>query len=218
MATGILKANDQMAEENRQRFREARVYVVDVMGGPGSGKTSLLEATIPRLSSDVRIGVVVGDVATTRDGQRIGALDVPVVQITTETFGGTCHLEAGTVRQALAQLDLDSLDLLFVENVGNLVCPSHFDVGQNARVVVLSVTEGEDKPLKYPLAFRVSDVAVINKIDLAPHLDVNMDALRSNLGRANPRIERLELSARSGQGLEAWLDWLGKKLGDRWGC
>lgn len=215
VATGILKANDRMAEENRRRFDAAGVYAVDLIGGPGAGKTALLEATLPRLGPDVRVAVVVGDVATTRDAERISAFDVPVVQITTETFGGACHLEASTVRQALDGVDLDGLDLLFVENVGNLVCPSHFDVGHHARVVVLSVTEGEDKPLKYPLAFRVSDAAVISKVDLIPHVGVDMDALRANVRRVNPKMDRLELSARSGEGVDAWLGWLKERLGAR---
>jgi hydrogenase nickel incorporation protein HypB len=215
VATGILKANDRLAEENRRRFDEAGVLVVDVMGGPGSGKTALLEATIPRLKPEVRTGVVVGDVATTRDAERIAVHDVPVVQIETESFGGACHLEASTVRQALDGVDLESLDLLFVENVGNLVCPSHFDVGQHGRVVVLSVTEGEDKPLKYPLAFQVSDAAVISKIDLVPHLNIDMDTLRSNVEKANPKAERLELSSLTGAGIEEWMAWLRRALGRR---
>ncbi len=212
LATGILKANDRMAEENRKRFDEAGVRVIDVMGGPGAGKTALLEATIPRLKGEARVGVVVGDVATTRDAERIAVFDVPVVQITTESFGGACHLEASTVRQALDGVDLSEIDLLLVENVGNLVCPSHFDVGHHARIVLLSVTEGEDKPLKYPLAFQVSDAAVVSKIDLVSHLGVDMESLRSNIERANPKAVRLELSSRSGEGLDAWLDWLRERL------
>ena len=208
VAKGILKANDRMAEENRRRFDEAGVRVIDIMGGPGAGKTALLEATIPRLREEARIGVVVGDIATTRDAERIAVHDVPVVQITTESFGGACHLEASTVRQALDAVNLDEIDLLFVENVGNLVCPSHFELGHHARVVLLSVTEGEDKPLKYPLAFQVSDVAVVSKIDLASHLGVDMEALRENIERANPKAVRMELSSRSGEGMDAWLDWL----------
>jgi len=212
LATGILKANDRMAKENRKRFDEAGVRVIDVMGGPGAGKTALLEATIPRLKGEARVGVVVGDVATTRDAERIAVFDVPVVQITTESFGGACHLEASTVRQALDGVDLSEIDLLLVENVGNLVCPSHFDVGHHARIVLLSVTEGEDKPLKYPLAFQVSDAAVVSKIDLVSHLGVDMESLRSNIERANPKAVRLELSSRSGEGLDAWLDWLRERL------
>ena len=212
VATGILKANDRMAEENRRRFDGAGVRVIDVMGGPGAGKTALLEATIPRLRDEARIGVVVGDVATTRDAERIAVFDVPVVQITTESFGGACHLEASTVRQALDGVDLSEIDLLFIENVGNLVCPSHFDVGHHARVVLVSVTEGEDKPLKYPLAFQVSDAAVVSKIDLASYLGTDMEVLRSNVERANPRAVRLELSSRSGEGLDAWLDWVRERL------
>jgi hydrogenase nickel incorporation protein HypB len=214
VATGILKANDQMAQENRRRFDEAGVLVIDVQGGPGAGKTALLEASIPRLAPDVRVGVVVGDIATTNDAERIATRGVPVVQITTESFGGACHLEAGTVRQALDDVNLEELDVLFVENVGNLVCPSHFDLGHHARAVVLSVTEGEDKPLKYPLVFQVSDVAVISKIDLVPHLNVDLEALRTNVEKANPKALRLELSSQTGDGLDAWVDWIRGRLAE----
>jgi hydrogenase nickel incorporation protein HypB len=197
-----------VAAENRRRFADAGVRVIDVMGGPGAGKTTLLEATLPRLSAGVRVGAIVGDIATTRDAERLARADIPVVQVTTESFGGSCHLEASTIRQALDQLPLEELDLLFVENVGNLVCPAEFDLGQHARAVVLSVTEGEDKPLKYPLAFRTADLVVVGKVDLLPHLDLDLEGLRGNLRRIVAGGRWIELSARSGTGLDAWLDWV----------
>ena len=204
----ILEANDRMAGEVRKRLAAAGVRAINLISSPGAGKTSLLEATIPRLASRMRVGVVVGDVATTRDAERIAALGVPAVQITTQAMGGACHLEAAAVRLALDRLDLSKLDLLVVENVGNLVCPAEFDVGEEAKVTLLSVTEGEDKPLKYPRTFRVSSLAVITKMDLVPHLRFDLEALRRNLRKVHPKLPVLELSAQTGQGMDAWLDWL----------
>lgn len=211
VVTNILAANDRVAEENRRRFAKAGVCVVNLISSPGAGKTTLLEHTIPALR-DLRVGVIVGDIATTRDAERIAVHDVPVVQITTETFGGSCHLEASTIRQALDQIDVDNLDLLFVENVGNLVCPAEFDLGEHAKVALLSVTEGEDKPLKYPLAFQVSSLAIISKVDLVPHLRFDLDLLRSHLDRVNPKLPRVELSVESRQGMDTWLGWLREQV------
>jgi hydrogenase nickel incorporation protein HypB len=204
----ILEANDRMAGEVRKRLAAAGVRAINLISSPGAGKTSLLEATIPKLASRMRVGVVVGDVATTRDAERIAALGVPAVQITTQAMGGACHLEAAAVRLALDRLDLSKLDLLVVENVGNLVCPAEFDVGEEAKVTLLSVTEGEDKPLKYPQTFRVSSLAVITKMDLVPHLRFDLETLRRNLRKVHPKLPVLELSAQTGQGMDAWLDWL----------
>jgi hydrogenase nickel incorporation protein HypB len=204
----ILAANDRVAEENRDRFRAADVAVIDIIGSPGAGKTALLEATLPRLAKEMAVGVIVGDISTTRDAERIAATGVPVVQITTDAFGGACHLEASTIRQALDHVSLEKLDLLFVENVGNLVCPAEFDLGQDRRAVVLSVTEGEDKPLKYPLAFREASVVVVSKIDLLPHLTYDIEALRANLKQVQPAVAWRELSARTGAGMDAWLEWV----------
>jgi len=204
----VLRANDRVAQQNRQRFEAAGVYVIDLIGSPGSGKTALLEVTLPLLALEMRVGVIEGDVCTSRDAERIAALDIPVVQITTDTFGGACHLEASTVSQALDHVPLQELDLLFIENVGNLVCPAEFDIGQNARVVVLSVTEGEDKPLKYPLAFREADAVVINKADLMEYLETDITSLRENIRRINPKIESMVLSAGKADGLDAWLEWI----------
>ena len=204
----VLEANDRVAVDNRKRFAAAGVYVIDLMGSPGAGKTALLEATIPLLASQMRIGVVEGDMATSRDAERIASLGVPVVQITTEPFGGACHLEAAMITQTLDMLDLGRLDLIFVENVGNLVCPAEFDLGQNARVAVLAVTDGDDKPLKYPLAFGEADLVVLNKTDLLSHLSIDMAVLRENLRQVNGRIAWMELSALAGTGIGPWVSWV----------
>ena len=209
VVTKILAANDRVAEENRRRFSELGLRVVNLISSPGAGKTALLEATLARLHGKRRVGVIVGDIATTKDAERIAKHDVPVVQITTESFGGSCHLEASTIRQALDELPLKDLELLFVENVGNLVCPAEFDLGEHAKVSMLSVTEGEDKPLKYPLAFQVASLVIISKIDLAPHLRFDNEALRANIRQVNPRVPFLELSAQTLEGFDAWLSWLG---------
>jgi hydrogenase nickel incorporation protein HypB len=208
VVTKILAANDRVADENRRRFAELGVKVVNLISSPGAGKTALLEATLGRIRKDLRVGVIVGDIATTKDAERIAKHDVPVVQITTESFGGSCHLEASTIRQALDEIPLKELDLLFVENVGNLVCPAEFDLGEHAKVSMLSVTEGEDKPLKYPLAFQVANLVILSKIDLVPHLRMNMEALRANVRQVNPKVRCLELSSQTGEGFDAWIEWL----------
>jgi hydrogenase nickel incorporation protein HypB len=209
VVTRILDANDRVAAENRARFAAAGVAVVNLISGPGAGKTRLLEATLPRLAeAGVRAGVIVGDIATTRDAERLAVHGVPVVQITTESFGGSCHLEASTIRQALDDMPLDALDLLFVENVGNLVCPAEFDLGEHAKVVLLSVTEGEDKPLKYPLAFQVASLALVTKVDLVPHLRMDLDALHGHIAHVNPSLPRLDISAQEGVGMDAWMAFL----------
>ncbi|MBI5532721.1 MAG: hydrogenase nickel incorporation protein HypB [Deltaproteobacteria bacterium] len=210
VVTKILAANDRVADENRRRFAELGLKVVNLISSPGAGKTALLEATIGRIRKDRRVGVIVGDIATTKDAERIAKHDVPVVQITTESFGGSCHLEASTIRQALDEIPLKELDLLFVENVGNLVCPAEFDLGEQAKVSMLSVTEGEDKPLKYPLAFQVANLVILSKVDLVPHLRVDMEALRANVRQMNPKVRTLELSSQTGEGFDAWIEWLKK--------
>ncbi len=204
----VLEASARVAGENRRKLAAAGVRAVNLISSPGAGKTSLLEATIPALAPGLRAGVIVGDVATTRDADRIAALGAPAVQITTGAFGGGCHLEAEAVRRALDRIDLSKIDLLFIENVGNLVCPAEFDVGEEAKVTLLSVTEGEDKPLKYPQAFRVAGLVVVTKTDLVPHLRFRMDALRENLRKVVPGRPVVELSAQTGGGLEGWLGWL----------
>jgi hydrogenase nickel incorporation protein HypB len=204
VVTKVLAANDRIAQENRERCREAGVFVVDVMGGPGAGKTALLKNTLVRVADRLRTAVITGDIATTRDAERLSGHGAEVIQITTESFGGACHLEASTIRQALVELDLDAIDLLFVENVGNLVCPAEFDIGQNIRTVVLSVAEGEDKPLKYPLAFRTADIAVITKTDLLPHLELSIQELKRNISRINAGLECFEVSNTTAEGIDQW--------------
>ncbi|MGB5986256.1 MAG: hydrogenase nickel incorporation protein HypB, partial [Desulfobacterales bacterium] len=170
----ILDENEQMAADNRRHFAAHGVFVLNLMSSPGSGKTTLLEKTLARLAGKIRCAVIVGDICTTHDADRLAASGMPVIQVNTDQFGGDCHLTAPLIAKAAEQFDLDVIDLLIVENVGNLVCPAEFDLGEDARVVVLSTTEGEDKPIKYPLMFRQCDLALINKIDLLPYLDFDL--------------------------------------------
>ncbi len=205
----VLDANDLIAAENRKAFDAHGCFVVNLMSAPGSGKTTLLERTLPALSGRARAGVIEGDVWGTLDADRLAPLGVPVVQINTDPhFGGECHLDARMIRNALPALRLDGLDVVFIENVGNLVCPAEFRVGEDRKVMVLSVAEGDDKPLKYPLMFRVSHLLLLNKIDLLGHVDFDLARFRANVERVNPGLPVLELSARTGHGLEAWIGWL----------
>jgi len=201
----ILKKNADIALENRARFDDAGVFVVGLVSSPGSGKTSLLERTLQLLQGRARCAVIEGDVQTDNDARRIAALGVPAVQIVTN---GTCHLEARMVQEALPQVDLAGLDLLFVENVGNLVCPSSYELGEHVRVVLASTTEGEDKPLKYPAMFRKSQVLVMNKVDLLPYVPFDLAKARSYALQVNPELRVFETSCTTGQGLDAWADWL----------
>jgi hydrogenase nickel incorporation protein HypB len=199
----ILGKNDELAAQNRQRFREHGLCVVNVLSAPGSGKTTLLERTLTELAPDVRGAVIVGDLATDNDARRLSRSGAPVVQLTT---GTVCHLEAEMVARAAAEIDLAEIDLLFIENVGNLVCPAAFDLGEDLRVVLTSVTEGEDKPLKYPTLFKTADVVVITKIELAEVAGFDRRAVLENIRQIAPRAEVLELSARTGAGLAGWFE------------
>jgi hydrogenase nickel incorporation protein HypB len=204
----VLDANATIARANRDDFARAGVAVVNLMGAPGAGKTSLLEAALPALDG-VRAGVLEGDVQGTLDAARLAALHVPVAQIETGNgFGGECHLDANMVRSALPSLELEALDLLVVENVGNLVCPAEFRIGEQARVMVSSVTEGEDKPAKYPLMFRACELVLINKVDLLEHLDYDLELFLYHLDAVHPGVERVLVSARSGAGIGAFAAWL----------
>ncbi len=207
VAEDALDANTTIAEANRHDFDHAEVRVINLMSAPGAGKTSLLEATLPGL--DTRVGVLEGDVQGSMDSDRIAHLHVPVVQLNTDAgFGGECHLDANMVRSALPDLELDRIDLLIIENVGNLVCPAEFRVGEDARAMICSVAEGEDKPLKYPLMFRACELVVVNKIDLLPHLEYDLEKLRHNLESVNPGARVIECSARTGEGTDAFAEWL----------
>jgi hydrogenase nickel incorporation protein HypB len=207
IAEDALDANMTIANANRADFEGAGVRVVNLMSAPGSGKTTLLERVLPEL--EARAGVLEGDVQGSMDADRLAAVHIPVVQLNTDSgFGGECHLDANMVRSAIPELDLDAIDLLVIENVGNLVCPAEFRVGEDARAMVCSVTEGEDKPLKYPLMFRACELVVINKVDLLPHLEFDLERLQYNVDAVNPEATQIVLSARSGEGVEAFGEWL----------
>ena len=205
----ILSENDRVAAANRADFAAAGLWSVNVMSSPGAGKTTLLRRTLALLRDRVRIGVLEGDIATSLDADQLQGLGAAIALVNTSAgFGGECHLDAVMVRSGLGRLPLDALDLLLIENVGNLVCPAEFDVGQHARAMVYAVTEGEEKPLKYPVMFRTADVVVVNKLDLLPHLDVDLDRFLANLEGVNPGVEVIMASARTGEGLDRWCDWL----------
>jgi hydrogenase nickel incorporation protein HypB len=201
----ILSVNDRTAAHNREHFAEGGVFAVNLMGSPGAGKTAVLEATASSLGGRSRLGAIAGDLETERDADRLRVAGVPAAAITT---GSACHLDAEMVHRALHGFPWRDLDFLFVENVGNLVCPAIYDLGQAASVVALSVTEGEDKPLKYPVMFRKADLVLLTKIDLLPHLDFRVDAVVDALSRVMPRPDVLQVSARSGEGIPAWVAWL----------
>ena len=202
-----LDANTTIANANRQDFDRQGVCVVNLMSAPGAGKTALLESALPEIG--LRTGVLEGDVHGNLDAERLAALHIPVTQLNTDNgFGGDCHLDANMVRSALPALPLDQIDLLIVENVGNLVCPAEFRIGEDAKAMVCSVTEGEDKPLKYPLMFRTCELVVVNKIDLLEHLDFDLDKFLYNVHAVNPGVATMLLSARTGHGVDAFRSWL----------
>lgn len=201
----ILTANDEIAALNRKMFADSGVVVMNLMGSPGSGKTTLLEKTLAQLVGRLNVAVIEGDLFTAKDAERIDRLGVNVIQINT---AGGCHLDAAMIQKACATLDLSALDLLIVENVGNLVCPAEFDIGENFKAVVLSITEGDDKPLKYPLIFKESAAVVLNKIDLLPFTNFNLQAAREDLSTLHPEIKIFETSCTRGDGLKLWTQWL----------
>jgi hydrogenase nickel incorporation protein HypB len=203
-----LDANNTIAHANRHDFDHADMTVVNFMSAPGAGKTTLLERVVTELEG-VRVGVLEGDVQGSMDSDRLAHLHVPVVQLNTSNgFGGECHLDANMVRSALPALPLDEIDLLVIENVGNLVCPAEFRVGEDARIMVTSVTEGEEKPLKYPLMFRACELVLVNKVDLLPHLDIDVEKLLGNIAAVNPDARTILVSAKTGEGLDEWRGWL----------
>ena len=205
----ILAANDRIAQENRAIFDEKNLLVFNLMSSPGAGKTSLLEKTIVALKDQLNVGVIEGDIQSSQDAERIAATGAPAVQINT---GGACHLDGNMIRDTFHEFDFDALDLLVVENVGNLVCPAEFKVGEDFKVMILSVTEGEDKPAKYPLMFHESKVLLINKIDLLPYVDCSVERIREESLKVNPDLVIFEVSCKTEEGLDAWYDWLKGEL------
>ena len=201
----ILKKNDDIAAENRHIFSKHNIFTLNLLSSPGSGKTSLLEQTLTRLRKNINIGVIEGDVQTDTDAQRIAKFNVPVVQIITN---GGCHLEAKLVQDALRNFNLALLNIIIIENVGNLVCPANYDLGERKKVVLISTTEGDDKPLKYPAMFRVSDVMIINKMDLLDYVDFSIETVKENAQQINPKLRIFQTSCQTGAGLDEWMNWL----------
>lgn len=209
IASKILDANERIAQDNKRVFNSMGVYVINLMSSPGAGKTSLLERTINELDGRLKVGVIEGDITGTDDAARINALGIPVVQINT---GSACHLDANMINEVLGDLPLNDLDIVFIENVGNLVCPAEFNVGEDIKTMVLSLPEGDDKPLKYPLMFQESDVLIINKIDLKPFLGVSIEKIKSDALSLNPSIRIFEVSCKTGEGIDEWAKWLHSTL------
>ena len=201
----ILEKNDAIASENRNNFSSKNIFAINLVSSPGSGKTSLVERTLSHLKNKIKIAVIEGDVQTDLDAQRIEALNTPVVQIVTN---GACHLEANLVRDAFVQLKEYKTEILIIENVGNLVCPAGYDLGEDVKVIIASTTEGDDKPLKYPAMFRNSSVLIINKIDLLPFVNCSIDAIKNNALSINPALKIFEVSCQTDVGIHEWCDWL----------
>ncbi len=210
LGSNILEQNEELAAHNREHFRELGVYVVNFMSAPGAGKTSVLEETIRRLQGEYRLGVIEGDLMTTIDADRIAALGVPAWQITT---GSVCHLDSHMIHSALHSFPIDGFDLLFIENVGNMVCPAEFDLGEDLRVMVYSTVEGAEKPKKYPVMFHQANAVLLNKIDLIPYAGVELDQLVRNVREVSPETAILPVSCRTGEGIDAWTDWLRNRIG-----
>lgn len=214
--TDVLEADDRIAAVNQGTFDKHGNLVINLMSSPGSGKTTLLERTAEALRGKLRLGVITGDIETTIDSERLERFQLPVIQLTT---GSPCHLDANMIASALPHLDLSQIDILIIENVGNLVCPAEFKVGEDYKVVMLSVTEGHEKPLKYPLMFRESALLLINKIDLLQYTNFNLEEARRNATKVNPDLEIIEMSCTAGQGIETWVSWLveryQRKIGNR---
>lgn len=210
--TPILNANDLTARENQALLKEHHVLAVNVMASPGAGKTSLILNTARTLGGRVRVGVIEGDIASRVDADKVASADIPVIQINT---GGACHLDALTVQKAIKALPLSDIDILFIENVGNLICPVEFQLGEEVRIVVASVPEGDDKPYKYPGIFTAVGAVVLNKIDLAPYVEFSIDSMRQGVTRLNPRARIFELSCRTGEGMAPWAEWLESLLRGR---
>jgi len=209
VGANILEVNDQLAEENRQIFQKRGVYVVNIMSAPGAGKTSVLEETIKRIRDKCRLGVIEGDLMTTLDSERMETLGVPAYQITT---GTVCHLDARMIHNALHRFSLDGLELLFIENVGNLVCPAEFNLGEELKVMVYSTVEGAEKPKKYPVMFHEAAAVLLNKIDLLPYSGVSLEELQGNVLDVSPEAEIFPMSCRTGEGVDDWVNWLVQRV------
>jgi len=210
--TDVLEANDRIAAANREVFDRSGNFVINLMSSPGAGKTTLIERTAEALAGKVRLGVITGDIETSRDAERIEKHGIPAVQLTT---GTACHLDANMVASAFPHLDLSRIDVLIIENVGNLVCPAEFKVGEDCKAMILSVAEGDEKPLKYPLMFRESSLLIINKVDLLPFTNFSVEEAKANALKMNPGIEILEVSCTTGQGIDEWVSWLTKRWRDK---
>ncbi|MGI6092815.1 MAG: hydrogenase nickel incorporation protein HypB [Negativicutes bacterium] len=210
--TNILDANDQLSRTVNERLTAEGIFVLNLLGSPGCGKTTLLEKTIAALKGELSLAVIEGDLFTSKDAERIEQQGVPVIQINT---AGGCHLDAGMINSAIDNLDLKTLDMIIIENVGNLVCPAEFEIGEDAKVTVLSITEGEDKPLKYPLVFRKSQAVLLNKMDLLPYTGFDLAAAIDDIKGINPDARLITASCRSGEGLEEWYHWLKLQVGKK---
>jgi hydrogenase nickel incorporation protein HypB len=208
----ILQANERLAAANRKRFDDAGIFVFNLMSSPGAGKTSLLERTVEGLADRMKMAVIEGDLQCSFDAERIQQKGVQAIQINTD---GGCHLDGNMIQIALESLDLNDLDLLIIENVGNLVCPAEFNLGEHEKVMILSVTEGDDKPSKYPLMFQLSSVLLVNKVDLLPYVDCDVEKIRERARQINAKQEIFEISCRTGKGLPAWISWLEQKVRER---
>lgn len=208
----ILEANDRLASENRELFEKNNLLVINLMSSPGAGKTSLLEKTVDALEAEYRIGVIEGDIQSSHDAERMAKKGVPVVQINTDA---ACHLDSNMIRETLGRFNFDETDLLVVENVGNLVCTAEFNLGEDFKVMILSVAEGDDKPTKYPLMFHESEVLLINKIDLLPYVDCSLERIKKDALTINPALTIFPVSCKTGEGLQNWCDWLKGRLRNR---
>ena len=208
----ILEANDRIAQQNRDLFDENGLLVINLMSSPGAGKTSLLEKTISAVKEDYKMGIIEGDIQSSQDAERIAKTGIPVVQINT---GSACHLDANMIRDTFGEFSFKELDLLVVENVGNLVCPAEFKVGEDFKAMILSVTEGDDKPTKYPLMFHESSVLLVNKIDLLPYVDCSVEKIKEDALKINPDLTIIPISCKTGEGLDDWYDWVRKRVKEK---
>lgn len=212
LLTKVLEVNENIAKENRLLFKTKGVFTINLMGAPGSGKTSLIEKTVILLKDRISIGVIVGDISGSIDAKRIASYKIPVVQINTENIGGQCHLDANMVKQASSSLPLEKINVLFIENVGNLICPAEFELGENKKVVLASVPEGDDKPLKYPVLFQIADLIVLNKMDLIDKCEFQVMRFQKNIRKINPKVQVFKVSTKTGEGISQWINWLIENL------